>query len=52
MGRKIISIVVDEEMLKIIKENAKNENRSVSNYIESVLKKALNYDTKGTRKGI
>lgn len=52
MTRNIISIVVDEEMLKTIKENAKEENRSVSNYIESVLKKALDYDTKGTRTSV
>lgn len=33
-----IAIAIDTEILKLIKENAKKQNRSISNYVEQTFK--------------
>lgn len=39
--KKRITLTLDEDLLKIINENAKKQNRSVSNYLDQLLKTKL-----------
>ena len=41
MKRIIKSITIDEELAKEIEKRCKEENRTFSNYVESVLKKEI-----------
>jgi len=41
MAKKPITIRLEEKLLERIEEMAKKENRPISNYIETVLKKHL-----------
>ncbi|MBQ7347388.1 MAG: toxin-antitoxin system protein [Clostridia bacterium] len=36
-----ISITIDSDMLEVLKENAENDDRSLSQYINGILKKDL-----------
>ena len=39
--KKRITLTLDEDLLKVINENAKKQNRSVSNYLDQYLKTKL-----------
>ena len=41
MEKKVVSIRLDEEFIQELKECAKNENRPLSNFIETVLKEYI-----------
>ena len=42
MDRKVLNLIVEENLLKILKKNANQQNTSVEKYIEKILKEFLN----------
>ena len=42
MDRKVLKLIFEENLLKILKENADQHNISVEEYIEKILKEFIN----------
>ena len=42
MDRKVLKLIVEENLLKSLKENADQYNTSVEEYIEKILKEFIN----------
>ena len=45
MKRTVITLSIDPEVLNKIRELAAEDNRSISNYVEQILKEAVNKET-------
>lgn len=45
--KKAISITIDEDIIKELRKMAKDGNRTLSNYIDSILKEYVNQIKKG-----
>ena len=42
MDKKVLNLIVEENLLKLLKENAVLHNTSVEEYIEKILKEFIN----------
>ena len=46
-GKKRVMVTLEIELVELLQKNAETENRSLSNYIETILINFVQYDKKG-----